>query len=43
MAPIMINDGILDASKYSQQKLNNAQAGLDSKEEKLKIGIFSKF
>ena len=47
MAPIMTNDSILDASKYSQQnpfkQLNSAEAGLDRKEEKMQNDIFRKF
>ena len=46
MAPIMANDSILDASIFPTkpiQKLNNADAGLDRKEEKVKDRIFREF
>ena len=50
MAPIMTNDSILDASKYSPNKtqqipskLNNVEAFMDRKPEKVKYFIFLEF
>ena len=44
MGPILTNDSIFDASKYSQQNpCNSAEAFLNGKLEKLKNGIFREF
>ena len=42
-APILTNNSILDAYKYSEQNLSNAEAGLDRKEEKVTNRIFREF